>query len=60
MFGFRVFKTVGSIRGVLLEFERVFKGLEKLVLESFQTLFFFLQGLSEDSDIKELGSVAFM
>ena len=56
-----MFKTVGSIRGVSLGFERVFKGLEELVSEGFQTfLFFFLRGLSEDSDIKELGSVAFM
>ena len=55
-----MFKTVGSIRGVSLGFERVFKGLEELVSEGFQTFFFLLRGLSEDSDIKELGSVAFM
>ena len=38
--GFRVFKTAGSIRGVSLGFEMVFKGLEELVSEGFQTFFF--------------------
>ena len=48
-----------GIRAVSLGFEKVFKGLEELVSEGFQT-FFFLRGFSENSDIKELGSVAFM
>ena len=39
-----MFKTVGSIRGVSLGFERVVKGLEELVSEGFQTLFFFSEG----------------